>query len=180
MSEWKKLSEKIVYENAWTKVREDQVIQPGGKPGVYGVVLRKQGVGILAINDQGQIFVQRDYKYPIDKFLLNIPAGGAESEDEILDSAKRELKEESGLTARKWTKLGSFYTSPGLSDEFATLYLAQELTQGAMEHEGTETLIDQQWMEPKELYRMLDAGELEDPYFIVALALARQYLQKFS
>ena len=178
MSEWKKLSSRIVYDNPWTKVREDQVIQPSGARGVYGVVLRKLGVGILAVNDKGQIFVQRDYKYPIDKFLLNIPAGGVEEGDEVLDSAKRELKEEGGLTAKKWTKLGSFYTSPGLSDEFATLYLAEGITEGAMEHEETETLIDQQWMEPKELYRMLDAGELEDPYFIVALALARQFLQK--
>ncbi len=176
MSDWKKLSSRIVYENAWMKVREDQVIQPGGKSGIYGVVLRKLGVGILAVNEKGQIFVQRDYKYPIGKFLLNIPAGGVEWGDEVLNSAKRELKEEGGLTAQKWTKLGSFYTSPGFTDEFATLYLAEKITEGAMEHEETETLVDHQWMEPKELYRMLDAGELEDPYILVALALARQYL----
>ncbi len=106
MSDWKKLSSRIVYENAWMKVREDQVIQPGGESGIYGVVLRKLGVGILAVNEKGQIFVQRDYKYPIGKFLLNIPAGGVEWGDEVLNSAKRELKEEGGLTAQKWTKLG--------------------------------------------------------------------------
>ena len=178
MSNWKKLSSRIVYENPWTKVREDEVIQPGGAEGVYGVVLRKLGVGILAVNDKNQIFVQQDFKYPIQKFLLNIPAGGVDDGEEVLTAAKRELKEEGGLEAKEWKKLGSFYTSPGLTDEFATLYLATDITEGVTAHEGTETLVDQKWVDAGELYRMLDAGELEDPYFIVALALARQFLQK--
>ena len=69
MNQWKKLSERIVYENPWTKVREDQVVCPDGSPGIYGVVERKQQVCVLAVNDRGQVFVQRDYKYPIGKAL---------------------------------------------------------------------------------------------------------------
>ncbi|MEK9130876.1 MAG: NUDIX hydrolase, partial [Patescibacteria group bacterium] len=143
----------------------------------YGVVLRKLGVGILAVNDKQQIFVQQDFKYPIQKFLLNIPVGGVDEGEDVLIAAQRELKEEGGLDAKEWKKLGSFYTSPGMSDEFATLYLATGITAGPTAHEGTETLVDQKWMDIQELYRLLDAGELTAPYFIVALALARQYLQ---
>ncbi len=176
MNQWKKLSERIVYENPWTKVREDQVVCPDGSPGIYGVVERKQQVCVLAVNDRGQVFVQRDYKYPIGKALLNIMAGGVDETD-TLEAAKRELKEEAGLVAGTWTKLGSFYTSPGVSNEYSTIYLAREiLEEGMTAHEGTEIITDSHWEDASVLYGMLDSGELEDAYIIVALALARQYL----
>lgn len=177
MSAWKKLSERIVYENPWTRLREDQVLRPDGQPGIYGVVERKNQVGVVAVNQQGQVYVQHDYKYPIGKALLNIMAGGND-EGDALEAAKRELKEEAGLVAGRWTKLGMFYNSPGVSNEQATMYLAQDiLEQGPTAHEGTEIITDSRWEDAARLYDMLDRGELEDAYIIIGLALARQYLQ---
>ncbi len=179
MAQWKTLRSDVVYENPWMKVREDQVIRPDGKEGIYGYMeMKKIGAGIVLVNEKRQVFLQEEFRYPLQRLVLEIPGGGIEPDEDLLVGAKRELKEETGYEASEWKQLGEFFTSTGFVKELAQLYLASgTLNRGEMLDEGDSLVTGQQWIDIDEVYRRLDAGELDESYTIVGLALARQYLQ---
>ena len=137
---WRMLSSREVYENQWISLREDQVIRPDGGQGIYGVVHFKSiAVGILAVED-GHIYLVGQYRYTLQKYSWEIPEGGCSEGEDILDAAKRELEEETGLKAAKWELCGDTYLSNSVTDERAVWFLATELTQGKQRPEETEQL----------------------------------------
>jgi len=123
------------------RLREDQVITPGGKKGIYGVVETSPAIGIVPLDEHLNTYLVGQYRYPLKTYTWEIPEGGAEPGETPLAAAKRELQEETGLCATKWTKLGTLYTSNSITNEIGYVFLAENLKDGEAQPEHTEELI---------------------------------------
>jgi 8-oxo-dGTP pyrophosphatase MutT (NUDIX family) len=126
---WKTLSSRTAYENAWLRVREDQVIRPDGKPGIYGVVVIKPSVGIVALNEHDEIVLVGQWRYTVNHYSWEIPRGGSRVDEiEVQHAAARELAEEAGVVAAHWQPLGNVDVGNGVLDDVQSLYLATGLS----------------------------------------------------
>jgi 8-oxo-dGTP pyrophosphatase MutT (NUDIX family) len=138
---WKKISEKEIYENPWIHVAEHQVINPSGRNGIYGKVsFKNMAIGIVPLDRDGFTWLVGQYRYTLDEYTWEIPTGGGPMNQDILESAKRELKEETGLKAEKWTNILRIHTSNSVTDEEGFVFLAEELTKGEPQFDETEEL----------------------------------------
>ena len=174
---WEKVSTRVVYDNPWIRVREDEVVRPDGLPGIYGVVHFKNiAVGVLALED-GMLYLVGQYRYPLERYSWEIPEGGCPEGEEPLQTARRELAEETGLRASRWTRMGEAHLSNSVSDEVAVWFLAEGLEQGEHRPEGTERLQVRR-VSLKEAQRMVNAGEITDALSVLAIQqlLLRQQL----
>src|SRR5689334_22206343 len=105
---WKTLQSRIMYQNAWLRVREDHVVRPDGNPGIYGVVEIRPSVGVLAFNENRELAIVGQWRYALGRYSYEIVRGGtAEGESDMLAAAKRELREEAGYEAEHWEQFGS-------------------------------------------------------------------------
>ena len=137
---WRVLGSRPVYENPWISVREDEVVRPDGNPGIYGVVHYKNtAVGVLPVED-GHVYLVGQYRYPLERYSWEIPEGGCPEHEDPLQAARRELKEETGLQADHWEKLGEADLSNSVADERAVWFLATGLSAGKQKPDGTEVL----------------------------------------
>ena len=137
---WRTLSTRPVYENPWISVREDRVIRPDGEPGIYGVVHYKNtAVGVLPVDNE-HVYLVGQYRYPLERYSWEIPEGGCPEDEEPLRAAQRELREETGLEARSWRRLGEAHLSNSIADEYAVWFLATDLVPGEQQLEGTEVI----------------------------------------
>ncbi len=138
---WKTLSGKLVYENPWIRLDEYQVINPSGNLGIYGKVSFKgRAVGILPIDEQGNIWLVGQYRYTLNEYSWEIPMGAVPMSETYEDGALRELKEETGLTAQKTEFLCKIHTSNSVTDEIGMVYVATDLTEGATDFDDTEDI----------------------------------------
>ncbi len=138
---WQTLSSALKYQNPWISVREDQVLNPRGGAGIYGVVtMKNKALGIIPVDAEGNTWLVGQYRYPLNEYSWEIPMGGGPVELDILESAQRELKEETGLLARRWTRLARLHTSNSVTDEEGFVFLAEDLEQTDSEPEETEDL----------------------------------------
>lgn len=145
---WQILDSKEVYENPWIRVQEDQVINPNGGKGIYGTVsFKNKALGIVPIDEEGFTWLVGQYRYPLKEYSWEIPMGGGkiiengkDIEKQLLEAAQRELLEETGLTAQKWTKIARIHTSNSVTDEEGFVFLAQQLCQSNSSPEETEKL----------------------------------------
>ena len=138
---WKLLTSSHKYGNPWFTVREDQVIRPDGTPGIYGVVsARRLATGILPLWEDGSLTLVGQYRYPLHEYSWEIPEGGGDIGIDPLVSAQRELREETGITARVWEYLGRMHTSNCFVDEVCHLFLATALTPGVAAPDPEEVL----------------------------------------
>lgn len=103
------LRSREVYKNPWIRVREDRVIRPDGKPGIFGVVEMLGGVQVVAIDAYGFCYLTREYHYGVAKTTLEVIAGGLEKGETPLQTAKRETFEEAGIKSHQWKSLGMIY-----------------------------------------------------------------------
>ncbi len=138
---WKTVHNERIYDNPWIRVEHRAVINPAGNPGIYGVVkFKNKAIGIVPVDDRGCIYLVGQYRYPLDAYSWEIPEGGGPLGEDPLDTARRELKEETGLLADRWECLGRIHTSNSVTDEEGFIYLATGLEYGAAEPEETEEL----------------------------------------
>jgi 8-oxo-dGTP pyrophosphatase MutT (NUDIX family) len=166
---WSRHSRRVAYENPWIIVHHDEVTRPDGQPGIYGVVhYKNRAIGIVARDAEGRVVLVGQHRYPLDVYSWEIPEGGGPLNEDPLLAAQRELREETGLTARRWSVLGNADLSNSVSDEQATYYLAEDLSQGQAEPEGTEELV-LRWVDFAEALRMVEAGEITDALSVLAL-----------
>jgi 8-oxo-dGTP pyrophosphatase MutT (NUDIX family) len=165
---WRVLATRAVYDNPWISVREDQVVRPDGAPGIYGVVhFKHAAIGVLAV-EQGEVYLVGQYRYPLGSYSWEIPEGGCAPGEDHLSAAKRELLEETGLSAAHWQQMGIAHLSNSVSDELAVWFMATELTQGEQCPEGTEQLRVRR-VPLAEALDMALRGEITDAISLLAL-----------
>jgi 8-oxo-dGTP pyrophosphatase MutT (NUDIX family) len=173
---WRTLSTELKYQNPWISVREDQVLNPNGGQGIYGVVtMKNKALGIVPIDAEGNTWLVGQYRYPLNEYSWEIPMGGGLVELDILESAQRELKEETGLTARRWTRIARLHTSNSVTDEEGFVFLAEDLEAGETEPEDTEDL--RLWKLPlAEAVRMVMDDRITDGVSVAGLLKAEKVL----
>ncbi len=138
---WTILNEKKVYENPWIELTEFEVLNPKNKPGIYGKIHFKGiAVGVIAMDKDKNIYLVGQYRFPLNEYSWEIPEGGADPKTPLIESAKRELKEETGIIAKKWLEIQRIHTSNSATDELGVIYLATGLSIGESEPEDTEEL----------------------------------------
>ncbi len=138
---WTVLSRAMVYENEWIQLDHHEVLGPSGGPGVYGTVhFKNQATGVVPIDDQGNVILVGQYRFPLRAYSWEIPEGGGAHANTALESAQRELREECGLTAKCWTEIVGMDLSNSVSDERGTVFLAWELSEAVAEPDETEIL----------------------------------------
>lgn len=165
---WRTLARRVVYENPWIAVEEDEVLRPDGEPGIYGVVrFPGRAVGVVAIDEEDRIVLVGQYRYTLDRYSWEIPEGGASKEDP-LEGARRELLEETGLVAGAWEELLRVDLSNSVSDESAILYVARDLIAGTARPEGTERL-QVRWVPFAEALAMTVDGRISDAMSVLAI-----------
>ena len=137
---WTTLSGDEKYDNAWINVTEYQVINPGGGNSIYGKVhFKNKALGIIPLDSDNYTWLVGQYRYTLDEYSWEIPEGGGPLNENFLASAQRELKEETGITAKKWEMIMRFHTSNSATDEEGLIYLATELSFGASSLEESES-----------------------------------------
>ncbi|QDA61084.1 NUDIX domain-containing protein [Hymenobacter jejuensis] len=174
---WQVVRTEIKYNNPWISVREDQVINPAGGPGIYGVVsMKNKALGIVPVDADGNTWLVGQYRYPLNEYSWEIPMGGGLVELDILESAQRELREETGMTARRWTNIARLHTSNSVTDEEGFVFLAEELEHGDVEPEETEEL--RLWKLPlAEAVQMAMDNRITDAISVIGLLKAERTLQ---
>lgn len=172
---WKKLESRVVFDNPWITVFEDRVVNPGGGRNDYGHVhFKNRAVAIVPLDEDGNTWLVGQDRYTLGAFTWELPMGGAPLEESPLAAAKRELKEETGLTALKWTELMQLHTSNSITDEVGVVFIAEQLKEGQSELEETEN-IELRKLKLKEAVEMAVRGEITDAISVAALlAVARR------
>lgn len=166
---WTTLSERLAYETPWISVSHHEVIDPGGKQGVYGVIhFKNLAVGVIPLDAEMNTWIVGQYRYPMEAYSWEMPEGGGSRNVLPLESAKRELREEAGIEAEKWTEILQMDLSNSASDEKAVIFVAQVLTFHAPEPDHDEEL-EQRKLHFEELYRMVQRGEVRDSLTVAAV-----------
>lgn len=166
---WKTLSSRIVYRSPWLTLHEDEVIKPNGEPGTYVYTESPPFVMVMAYDDPAFIMI-RQYRYPLHQAVIEFPGGSIDGDEDPLDAAKREFKEETGFTAALWTKLGAI-SSPN----HATIFLAQELTDShehQMADDGIESYVH---LTSDQINIMIDNGEITDAKMMAAMRMFERF-----
>lgn len=166
---WKTKSSRIAYENAWIRVRENQVIRPDGGPGIYGVIEIRPSVGIVAMDEQNRVVLVGQWRYALNRYSWEVPRGGSHpGETNILEAAKRELVEETGVQAKHWQVLGPVDVCSGVANHVQTLFLATGLTTVPTRHDPEED-ITVEWQPFDEALRMVMDGRITEVCSIAAI-----------
>ena len=138
---WTVISGATVYENDWIRVDHHEVLDPSGGPGKYGTVhFKQQAASVVPIDEHGNVILVGQYRFPLEAYSWEIPEGGGSHSAPALESAVRELREECGLSARRWTEILGMDLSNSVTDERSTTFLAWELSEARAQPDITEKL----------------------------------------
>jgi 8-oxo-dGTP pyrophosphatase MutT (NUDIX family) len=170
VGEWLELDREVKYSNPWIELRHSNVEFPNGGKGIYGKVhFKNLAIGILAITNKDEIFLVGQERFPFEgAYSWEIIEGGGPLKDSPLKSAKRELKEETGLVAQNWQLIQEMHLSNSVSDEMAMVYLATDLEQFEAEPEESEKLQVKK-IPFKEAFQMVIKGEIKDSISVAAI-----------
>ena len=170
------ITSRTAYQGKLLTLKEDQVKLPDGNSATREYVLHQGAAMVIALFDDFSILLERQFRFPARAHFLELPAGKIDPGEVPLATARRELLEETGYSAKKWVKLASFYPSPGYVGEKMNLFLALGLTEGKrelMEDERIET----RWFSRKEIGEMIHAGKILDGKTIIGYFLWLDWLK---
>ncbi|MEN6350534.1 MAG: NUDIX hydrolase [Syntrophomonas sp.] len=167
----KTLSSRELFKGRIIKVREDRVLLPDGTESTREIVEHAGAVAIVAIDDEDNVWMVRQYRKPLEEVLLEIPAGTLEENEDPLLCAQRELAEETGLRAKNWQRILAYYSAPGFCNEKLHLFMASQLS------EGESNLDHDEFLEPvrvplREAYDLIFAGQIKDGKSIIGIQYA--------
>lgn len=169
---WTKKESKLIYNNPWISLTEDKVITPTGTNGIYGTISFKNlAIGIIPIDEEGNTYLVGQYRYPLNEYSWEIPMGGGLLKDTPLESAKRELKEETGITADTWIELLKIHTSNAVTDETGYIFIAKDLSYGTASPDETEELKIKK-LPFEQAYNMVMNGKITDSLSIAGILKA--------
>lgn len=166
-----------MYKGRIVTVRDDVVELQNGQHARREVVEHPGGVAIVPVNEDGDILMVRQYRYPMEEELLEIPAGKLDYNENHFDCAVRELSEETGCTAGKMVFLGPIYPSPGFSKEVLYIYLATELESGDM-HLDENEFLSVETIPMDTLVDKVMSGEIKDGKTIIGILKAKKHLEQ--
>jgi ADP-ribose pyrophosphatase len=167
----KRLASQTIFTGKILNVRLDRVLLPNGRESTREVVEHPGAVAIIPVQADGRVVLVRQYRYPVDEVLLEIPAGKLDSGEAPNDCAMRELTEETGFRAGKLEKLMSFYSAPGFTNEILHLYLAEDLQVAQQNLDGDEFLSVEVYNH-EEIRKLRDAGQIKDGKTLIGLMMA--------
>lgn len=166
---WTILGERAVYDNKWIGLTEYDVLNPGGGRGIYGKVhFKGLAIGVLPLDKEGYTWLVGQYRFTLSEYSWEIPEGGGDAGEQPLESAQRELREETGLVASEWTHLLDMHLSNSVTDEKAIIYLARGLEQREAMPEETEQLVVKRVLF-EEAWEMVKKGEITDSISVAAI-----------
>ena len=172
------LGEKSVFEGHLVKVHKLDVTLPNGQPAIREVVRHPGASAIVPVDENGMVTMVKQYRTAVGRVLLEVPAGKLDSKTEDrLDAARRELREETGLTAKNWVHLTDITTTPGFCDELISIYLATGLESGETDPDDDEFLNIVK-IPLGELVQSAMRGEICDSKSLVGLLMADRYLSE--
>lgn len=174
--EEKPVSSESLYEGVILHVSKDAVTLPNGDISAREYIRHVGAVGVIPVNDKNEAVIERQFRYPFHGVITEIPAGKLDGKAENhLDAAKRELQEETGITADSWEFLGDYYPTPAYTDEVISLYLARNLTHGKQKLDDDEFL-DYKFVPLADLVEQVMNGEITDGKTQVAVLKAAKLL----
>ena len=173
------LESRRLYEGRIVNLRVDTVELPGGGRATREVVEHSASVAVVALDDQGNVLLVRQYRLPTGQVMLEVPAGGIDGSETPEQAAQRELGEECGRRAGRLERLGGFYASPGFTNEFVHVFLARELEPSPLRPEPDEQLAVVR-VPLAEALRLVSAGEIRDAKSIIGLMWASEKVRAFT
>ena len=176
MAEEKTLSSQFIYSGRAVRLRVDTVQMPSGRQTTREVVEHSDCVAIVAIDGDDNVLLVNQYRQPIGKELLEIPAGGIDPGEDAEAAVRREMREETGFLPRRVERLGGFYSSPGFCTEYLYLYLATDLVYSPLQAEDTE-IIKLVRMPTSQIPELISTGRISDAKSIAGLLTYLQYRQ---
>jgi ADP-ribose pyrophosphatase len=167
------LSSKISYDGPLFRVQTDVIREPNGKEVTRDVIRHGGSAVILAVDSSKSkkdplILLERQFRHAAQQYMYELPAGKMDSGESHLDGAKRELLEETGYQARKWTKLVKYFASPGFLGEWHQVFLAEDLVPGQAQPEDDES-IELQFVPLSRLLRLIDKGQIADGKTVISV-----------
>jgi 8-oxo-dGDP phosphatase len=168
MKKWKTISRRKVYQNPWISVREDEVRRPDGSGGRYGVVEVGDAVSIVALQKNSLCLV-RQYRHSWGKRIWEVPCGGIHKGETCLAAAKRELLEESGITAKRWKRLGVIESNDPVVNRFH-LFLARDLSLAMPRRDRSEADMKSKMWELNDYQKALLSGTIRDDMTIACIS----------
>ncbi|MBS1487142.1 MAG: NUDIX hydrolase [Bacteroidetes bacterium] len=160
---WQTLSTEDIYENPWIKLEEHRVINPSGKNSIYGKVhFKNMAIGIIALDEEKNIWLVGQHRYVLNEWSWEIPEGGGPHHQTPLESAQRELLEETGIHAVQWKEILKSHLSNSVSDEVGYVFLAQGLSYSDPQRESTEADMKVRKLPLTEALQQVMDGEITD------------------
>lgn len=169
----KVLTSKVSYDGPLFRVLSDEILEPNGKKVQRDVIRHNGSVVILAVDRSKSkkdplVLIERQFRHAAQQYLYEVPAGKMEEGEDHLEAAKRELLEETGYQAKKWTKMMRYFASPGFLGEWMQVFLAEDLTPGEAQPEEDESF-ELQFVPLSELLRLIDAGKIRDGKTLISV-----------
>ena len=167
-----------IFDGVILHVFKDTVKLPNGNPATREVIRHVGAVGVIPVTDDGKVIVERQFRYPLNRVITEIPAGKLDSfTEDRLSAAKRELEEETGYTAKEWIDMGDYYPTPAYCDERITLYLARGLALG-QRHLDEDEFLNFEAVPLETLVEQVMDGTITDGKTQVAILKAARLLGK--
>lgn len=163
-------SSSYIHENPWYKIRKDELTWPNGKPGQFFVAEFPGSTCIICIHN-GSVLTVTQHRHTIDRTSIELPMGGRRKDEEPIDCARRELREEAGIVADSWKSLGSYFSLNGATNMEMHVFLAQDISEIENELDDGEIGLVAKWMPITDWNKMIQEGSMIDGESLAAWML---------